>query len=95
MREGLLLGGLLTNSESWINITNKDIKNLEKPDTILQRKALSARGNPCKVFTMLELGINPIRFILMKKRMLFLQYILQEDKNSMLHRVFTALNEDS
>ena len=47
MREGLLLGGLLTNSESWINITNKDIKNLEKPDTILQRKAFSARGNPC------------------------------------------------
>ena len=46
MREGLFLGGLLTNSESWINITNKDIENLEKPETILQRKSLSARRNP-------------------------------------------------
>ena len=30
-----LLAGLLTNSESWINITEKDKENLEKPDTAL------------------------------------------------------------
>ena len=95
MREGLLLGGLLTNSESWINLTKKDIENLEKPDTILQRQALSARGNPSKAFTMLELGIIPIKFILMKKRLLFLHYILRENKDSMLYKVFIALNEDS
>ena len=95
LREGLLLGGLLSNSESWINITKKDIDQLEKPDTILQRKALSAMGNPSKVFIMLELGIIPIRYILMKKRMLFLHYILKENKESMIHKVFKALNEDS
>ena len=40
MREGIFLGGLLTNSESWINITKKDILSLEKPDNILQKKSL-------------------------------------------------------
>ena len=49
LRDGLLLGGLLTNSESWINITEKDIEHLERPDTILQRKVLSETGNPSKV----------------------------------------------
>ena len=34
MREGLLLGGMLTNSESWINVTTKNIEELEKPDSI-------------------------------------------------------------
>ena len=29
MRESMLLGSILTNSESWINITNKDLDNLE------------------------------------------------------------------
>ena len=29
MREGLLLGGMLTNSESWINVTTKNIDELE------------------------------------------------------------------
>ena len=64
MRESFLLGGLLTNSKSWINLTKKEIENLEKPDTILKRQALSARDNPSKAFTMLELGIIPIRYIL-------------------------------
>ena len=40
LRDGFLLGGLLTNCESWINMTEKDIANLEKPDTVLQRKML-------------------------------------------------------
>ena len=87
MREGLFLSGLLSNSESWINITKSDILKLEKPDTILQRKVLSALGNPSKAFTMLELGIIPIKYIIMKKRLLFLHYILKEDKDSMISKV--------
>ena len=95
MREGLFLSGLLSNSESWIIITKTDILKLEKPDTILQRKVLSAQGNPSKAFTMLELGIIPIKYIIMKKRMLFLHYILKEDKDSIISKVFKALKEDS
>ena len=30
----------------------------------------------------------------MKKRLLFLQYILRENKDSMLYKVFIALNEE-
>ena len=69
MRDGILLGGLLTNAESWVNLTPKNVEELEKPDLILQRKVLSTTGNPSKVFMMLELGIIPIRFVLMKKRL--------------------------
>ena len=78
MRDGVLLGGLLTNSESWINITENNISNLEKPDTSLMRRVLSENGNPSKVFMLLELGITPVRFVLMQKRMMFLYYILKE-----------------
>ena len=87
MREGLFLDGLLSNSESWINMRKMYIDKLEKQDTILQRKVLSTSGNPSKAFTMLELGIIPIKHIIMKKRMLFLHYLLKQ--------VFHALKEDS
>ena len=50
MREGLLLGGLLTNSESWINVKQKDLDALEKPDVILERRVLGTSGNPSKAF---------------------------------------------
>ena len=45
MREGMLLGSMLTNAESWINMTQRDIEALEKPDTFLQRSIFSTNGN--------------------------------------------------
>ena len=56
---------------------------------------LSTTGYPSKVFMMLEFGIVPIRFILMKKWMQFLHYILNESEESMIKRVFETLKEDS
>ena len=94
MREGLLLAGLLTNAESWINMTKKDIEELEKPDLILMRNVLSVTGNPSKVFMMLELGIIPVRFVIMKKRMQFLHYILNESTESMIRKVYDTLKQD-
>ena len=95
MREGLLLGGLLNNVESWININQKDLEALEKPDVISMRKVLSSSGNPCKTFMMLELGILPVKFVIMKKRLQFLHYILNENTTSMIRQVFSALEKDS
>ena len=95
MREGLLLGGMLTNTDSWINISKKDIEKLEKPDTILMRKILSASGNPSKSFMMPELGIVPVRYVIMKKRLQFLHHILTESTETLIRQVFDVLNEDS
>ena len=68
MRKGLLLGGLLTNTESWINITQ--IESLT-----LLREVLSFTGNPCKAFMMIRLGFIPERFGIIKKR---LQFVLND-----------------
>ena len=95
MRESILLGGLLTNSEAWINILKEDLDNLEKPDTILMRKILSNTGNPSKVFMLLEMGVIPVTFVLMQKRMNFLHYILKESTTTLVRQVFNALKEDS
>ena len=38
MRESILIGGMLTNAESWIKLTNKDLEDLEKSDIMLLRK---------------------------------------------------------
>ena len=95
MRDGILLGGMLTNSESWINVTQANIDELEKPDTNLQRKVLAAEGNPSKVFMMLELGFIPVRFVVMQKRLQFLHYILKENTESIMRQVFDTLKSES
>ena len=71
MREGMLLGSMLTNCESWINVTETDLKDIEKPDTMLQRKLLLTSGNPSKAFMYLELGITPVRYVIMGRRVNF------------------------
>ena len=72
MREALLIGGLLSNSESWTNITESNILKLTQPDTMLHRALLSMTGNPSKVFMCFELGVIPVRYAIMKKTFEFL-----------------------
>lgn len=78
MREGMLLGGLLTNCESWINVTEADLAKLEAPDTMLQKKLLTISGNPSKAFMYLELGVIPVKFVIMGRRVNFLHHILNK-----------------
>ena len=63
MRESMLLGSMLNNTESWININKTDLNNLEKRDTILQKIILGSRGSPSKAFMNLEFGILPVKYV--------------------------------
>ena len=94
MREGVLLNGLLTNAESWMNLTKKDIEDLGKPDVQLLRKVLSKSGNPSICFMQLELGIIHVKFVIIQKRMNFLYYILTESIESIVNQVYTSQKVD-
>ena len=95
MKESLLLGSFLSNSERWINISKGDLDLLEKPDTMVQRSILSNFGNPSKVFMYLELGVVPVKYVMMEKRLKFLRYILNESMTSMIRRVYDVQKLDS
>ena len=86
MRDGHLLGGLLANAKSWINLNIQNDEAHERPDTQLLRKLFSTSGNPCKSFMMLEVGIIPVRFVIMQKQLLFLQYILKQSMDTMIKK---------
>ena len=36
MRDGILISSLLNNAETWINLTQKNVLEIEKPDKVLQ-----------------------------------------------------------
>ena len=94
LRSSLLLSSLLLNSEAWVNISDKDIRSLEQTDEYLLAKILDCDSNTSNAFKYLELGIYPIRYEIMKRKILFLQYILQQDKNSMIYKVLEATQEN-
>ena len=89
-RTSVLLNSVLVNSESWYNITEADILQLESVDNILHRRVLETpRSTPISIMH-LELGTLPIRFVLMKRRVLFLHYILKLNKDDLLFKFFEA-----
>ena len=93
LRNSLLLSSLLSNSETWYDVTKKEMSELESVDEILLRKILSAHSKTPLETLYLESGNIPIRFIMMSRRLNFLHYILNEDDDSLLKRFFTAQRE--
>jgi len=65
-----------------------DLKKVEKPDSIFHDKLL---GKGSKVFKHLELGTLPVEFVMKKKRLKFLKYILDENKETMISQVYEKL----
>ena len=94
LRNSLLLSSLLSNSESWYDLSEKDIQQLESIDEQLLRKIFSAPRSTPKELLYLESGSIPIKFILKSRRLNFLWYMLNEKDDSMLKQFLRAQCEN-
>ena len=94
LRSSLLLSSILLNSEAWVNVTDKNIRDLEKIDENLLSKIMNCDRNISNAFKYLELGVYPIRFEVKKRKILFLHYLLNQEKSSMIKQVLQATIND-
>ena len=65
MREGLLVNGILFNSEVWYNISEKELRELEEVDETLLRRISKAHSKTPIEALYLELGCIPLRYIIL------------------------------
>ena len=86
LRESLLVSSMLSNSEAWYNVSKVELELLETIDANFLRNVLNARRSTPKEMLFLEMGVVPFRELLIKRRISFLHQILNEDKDSMMHR---------
>ena len=86
LRESLLLSSILCNSESWYNVTKAELDLIESVDIQFLRRILNVPKSTPKEMIYLELGCTPLRYIIKKRRILFLHYILNQDPKSMLSK---------
>ena len=99
LRSSLLLSSLISNSESWVGLTKKQISALESVDEELFRNVFSIDQSKAHSKTPLELfyletGSIPIRYILMSRRLNFLWYLIHQNEDSLLSNFFRAQCED-
>ena len=95
LRSALFLSSLLTNCEAWYGVSKADRDMLEQADETLLRNILECPVTTPKEMLYLELNCLPIRYILMKRRLNFLYYILVQKKTSLMYTFFQAQLNDS
>ena len=80
-----LLNSILLNSEVCYGLTKADVEELEMVDNYLIRRILDTPACTPTPMLYLELGCLPIRYIIMTRRLMYLQTLLQEDTGTLLH----------
>ena len=90
LRTSLFLASLISNAEAWVNLSPKNISDLEKIDEQLLRDLLSAQTKTPIETLYLETGSMPVRYVIFARRVNFLHYILCQDPDSLLGRIFRA-----
>ena len=93
LRNSLFINGILTNLEASYALTNNDVEKLEKCDEQLLRIILECPSKTPKEMLYLELGVTPIRFIIMSRRLMFYHYILNEDSDALLYKFYKVQAE--
>ena len=90
LRQSLFINGVLNNAECWYGVKESELDQLEQVDEMLLRKLLEVGQGCPKEMLFLETGLWPLRYIVMSRRLMFLHYILNEDKNSLIYRFLQA-----
>ena len=88
LREAMLLNGILTNSEVWYPIKDSQLEILENIDLILLKKLTNAHSKTAKEAFYLEAGILPLKFVVMKRRLMFLHTILCRSDDDLTKQVY-------
>ena len=70
----------------------KEIRLLEEIDEKLLLRALSAPVSTPRAILYLDLGVLPLRYVIITRRLMYLHYILNQDKKTMLSKFFFSQN---
>ena len=86
----LPLSAILWNIESWYNLTDAEVEELQILDRILLRKILQVSKSCPSIYLYLDLGVAPLKRMIQAKRVMFLQYILTRKDDDLLKKFFLA-----
>ena len=90
LREARLINGTLTNSEVWPSLSQQNFDSLEAADLDLMRKIFNAHSRTASELFFLESGKIPLRFVIYKRRLMYLWHILNRSDSELIHKVYTA-----
>ena len=90
LRDAQFVNSIMTNSEIWHNVKLHHVQSLEKYDLSLLRKIMNAHSKTASEAFFFELGRLPLRFILSKRRLMYLWHVLHRDTEEIIWKIYEA-----
>ena len=90
MRDALFANAIMTNAEVWHNVKLHHVQSLESYDVNHLRKVLNAHSKTAIEAFFLELGKYPLRFVLAKRRCMYLWHIVHRDTDELIWKIYEA-----
>ena len=88
--QSLLRNSILYASETMCNIKEKEFRALENIEEAVLKKIFKTKFSCPWHLLYLEAGIIPAIYQIHRQMLVFLHYILQQPKESLMHKVFKA-----
>ena len=90
MRDSILLSKIIYSTEVWYSITKENIKKLEEIDELFWHKTFEVCRTVCKESLYIISGKIPIRFILIKRRLMYWWHLCNTSNQELIKRVYNA-----
>ena len=82
----VLINGMMTNAEIWYNLSNTQVKEVEKDDLLLFQKMFNIPTSVPQVALYLEFGgMPPVAVIFKVRRLTYLHSILRSSRSGILY----------
>ena len=89
-RDAILKCKLLLNSEVWHGLTQEQVSVLESVDKQYLRIILNSHSHVAIECLFFEVGVWPLKYEIMRRRLMYLWKLLNVDKSELLHRMYKS-----
>ena len=86
LRNSMLIGTLLTCCEAWYNVSEVELGHIEQVDKSLWCNLLEVAKTVPYDLICLDLGLEPLRYVIIKRRLFYLQHILKQKETSLVKK---------
>ena len=94
LRQAWFINGCFVNSKVWSGYTDSDLKDLEVNDHDILRAITGAQAKVPTEMLYLETAEVPVKSVIIVRRLLYLQTILQGHKSELTRQIYKAMKED-
>ena len=86
----LLRSSIIYSAETYYNLTEAEVREMEKIEESYLLQLYNTETGCPRSQLYLESGVYPLRFEVMKMKIMFLHYIVNEDSHSLISQFYTT-----